>query len=329
MTMLAEEIEKAENSILLNEVPQVLEVAYQFRAMNTDIEMIIYTHETEKAAAACHQIETIFNETEDLLSRFRSSSELSQLNQSGYLENVSDLLFENVAAAYKMAAITEGIFDPTILDALEAAGYNRSYEKITASGAQPQLLIINKVVTFQPWRFIKLDATKRSIKLPFGTRIDLGGIAKGSTVDRVAKFLYAQGFVNFMISAGGDMWLAGVPPIGDNAWTVAVQNPIQKGATEIKRLLVTNKAVATSATTGRRWQVNNQNRHHLIDPRTGEPTNNHIASVTAVADSVQLADVMAKTALIMGPQGAKKLLAQISGLSALYFVTDQQELIEL
>lgn len=312
---------------MLIETEQVLEVAYNFRAMNTAIEMIIYTPETEKAAIACKAVENIFAETEDLLSRFRPTSELSELNRRGSLENVSELLYQNVAAAYKMASLTNGIFDPTILDALEAAGYNRSYEQIAANGAQ--LLTTNKVISYQTWRFIKLEAAKRSIKLPYGTRLDLGGIAKGSTVDRAAKFLQNQGFENFMLSAGGDMWLSGVPPMDKQGWTVAVQNPIQKNSPEICRLLVSDKAVATSATTGRHWQVNGHNRHHLIDPRTGEPTANHIASVTAIADTVQLADVMAKTALILGPQGAKQFLAQFSALTALYFVTDREELIEL
>jgi thiamine biosynthesis lipoprotein len=315
---------------------EIMEVALNFRAMNTDIELLIYTDQTEKAVTASHNVETIFAETEASLSRFRPTSELSHLNQHGYLEEASPLLYQNVEAALQMNLLTEGIFDPTILNALEAAGYDRSFELIGGAKATgPHLLSTPGIIAnYNNAQFLKLDSTQHSIKLPYGTHLDLGGIAKGTTVDRVAEFLRQAGFTNFMISAGGDMFLQGVPPqVGaEQGWTVAVQNPIAETVTGevLTTLLVSNKAVATSATTGRRWLVNGQRRHHLIDPRTGEPTDNGLASVTAVADSVQMADVMAKTALILGPaEVQRRNLLQRAGLTSLLFVTLQGEMITL
>jgi thiamine biosynthesis lipoprotein len=318
---------------------EIMEVALNFRAMNTDIELLIYTDETEKAVAASHNVETIFAETEASLSRFRPTSELSRLNQQGYLEEASTLLYQNVEAALQMNLLTEGIFDPTILNALEAAGYDRSFELIGGvKAAGPHLLSTPGIIAnYNNAQFLKLDPMQRSIKLPYGTHLDLGGIAKGATVDRVAEFLRQAGFTNFMISAGGDMFLQGFPPqaVMEQGWTVAVQNPMLEADTSetneiLTTLLVLNKAVATSATTGRRWLVNGQRRHHLIDPRTGEPTDNGLASVTAVADSVQMADVMAKTALILGPvEVQKRNLLQRAGLTSLIFVTLHGEMITL
>ena len=316
---------------------EIMEVALNFRVMNTDIELLIYTNEAEKAVTASHTVETIFAETEASLSRFRPNSELSRLNQQGYLEEASLLLYQNVEAALQMNLLTEGIFDPTILNALEAAGYDRSFELIGgAKAAGPHLLNTPAIIAnYNNAQLLKLDPTRRSIKLPYGTHLDLGGIAKGATVDRVAEFLRQSGFENFMISAGGDMFLQGYPPqaVAEQGWSVAVQNPLAeaKAADEIlTTLLISNKAVATSATTGRRWLVNGQRRHHLIDPRTGEPTDNGLAAVTAVATSVQRADVMAKTALILGPaEVQRRNLLQQTGLTSLLFVTLQGEMIEL
>lgn len=311
--------------------PELLEIAYNFRAMNTEVELLIYTAETEKAEQACRQVETIFAATEAILSRFRYGSELSKLNREGYLEKATNLLYENVAAAQQMAELTGGIFNPTILDALEAAGYNRSFELIAKTTLTPQLLTTGpRIIGGYSWQQIELDPTRRSIKLPPATRLDLGGIAKGATVDQATRFLHQQNFQNFMLSAGGDMWLSGNPPQAIQGWTVAVQNPLEVGNQEmLTTLVVKDKAVATSATTGRHWWLNNKPRHHLIDPRTGEPTNNGIASVTAVATSVQLADVMAKTALILGPQEAALQLKQVTGLRSLFFVTSEGEKITL
>ena len=99
---------------------EILEVMHTFRAMNTGVEITIFTTEPDRAVAAGQQVEELFRANEAALSRFRAQSELTKLNQAGYLENVSDLLYDNIAAARRMHEFTGGIFDPTLLDALEA-----------------------------------------------------------------------------------------------------------------------------------------------------------------------------------------------------------------
>lgn len=309
---------------------ELLEVAYKFRAMNTEIELIIYTGAIERATDYCYRVEQIFAEAEAILSRFRPTSELSRLNREGRLENAPELLYENVLAARQMAALTDGVFDPTILGMLEAAGYDRSFDLIKNSGNRPYLLGGRNRVFCNNWQQLQLEPENRRIILPPGVQLDLGGIAKGSTVDRASRFLRQAGFSRFMLSAGGDMFLEGCPPQSEQGWTVAVANPLLDNSSEIiTTLFAANKGVATSAITGRCWTVSGKFQHHLIDPRTGEPANNGLASVTAVAGTVQLADVIAKTALIMGPVEASKSLKGINGLTSLLFVTLGGELIKL
>ncbi|NWJ47266.1 MAG: FAD:protein FMN transferase [Chloroflexi bacterium] len=314
---------------------ELFEVSLNFRAMNTSIELIIYAAETDtdKAVAAANNIELIFNETEAQLSRFRPDSELSTLNNRGFLENPSPLMYEMIVAACKMRDLTEGIFDPTILEALESAGYNRSFETLRAG--TPQLFAPRATPTFKNYpsktqNSIEFDPQGRYIRLASGVRVDLGGIAKGSTVDRCADLLRKSGFKSFMISAGGDMYLEGSPPQDKNGWVVSVENEAPGFTGDITTLQVANKAVATSSTTGRSWLLDNQIRHHLIDPRTGQPSDNGLAAVTVVADTVRMADVMAKTALIMGREQCEKInLKQRGALNAILFVTLAGELIQL
>jgi thiamine biosynthesis lipoprotein len=308
---------------------ELREVAYKFRAMNTEIELLIYTDAVERAAHCCYQTEQLFAEAEAVLSRFRPTSELCRLNRQGWLESTSDLLYQSVADARRMAELTGGIFDPTILDMLEAAGYDRSFDLIKKTSS-PHLLHERNRVLYHNWQQLTLEPEKRRISLPFGMRVDLGGIAKGSTVDRASQFLREAGFTRFMLSAGGDMFLEGCPPQSASGWPVVVANPLPNHPSEsLTSLLVAKKGVATSAITGRCWTVSGKFKHHLIDPRTGEPTNNGLASATAVAGSVKLADVMAKTALILGPVEARKSLLGLAGLTSLLFVTLGGEVIKL
>jgi thiamine biosynthesis lipoprotein len=317
---------------LLAKETEILEVLHTFRAMNTGVEITIFTTETDRAIAAARRVEELFRDNEATLSRFRAQSELTRLNQAGYLENVSDLLYDNIAAACRMHEFTGGIFDPTLLDALEAAGYDRSFELI-AKGF-PRLFTLHQLDNFGRWKpqnphRIELDPVKKSIKLAPGVRIDLGGIAKGTTVDQAAGLLREAGFTDFMVSAGGDMYLEGRPPFHNEGWRVLVDDPNRKGGEPVAELFASNAAVATSSSTGRSWYLGRQRYHHLIDPRTHEPANTLIASVTVVAGSVQVADVMAKTALILGPEQTRRSgLIEKAGLQSLVFVTLEGEVIQ-
>ncbi len=316
-----------DNSLSLDELA---EVTLNFRAMNTAIELLIYVPkvEADKAVVVSHQVEGLFIETEAALSRFRPESELSQLNRQGYLEHASEVLYQNVAAACQMHDLTGGIFDPTILDALETAGYDRTFEGLKDSPRLVPSRSLPDLKTFN--NSIHLDQVKHRIELGKGVRLDLGGIAKGSTVDLAAKILRQNGFKSFMVSAGGDMYLEGCPPQDSRGWVVNIQNEAPNFIGDITTIQVIDKAVATSSTTGRRWLINGQTRHHLIDPRIQQPSANGLAAVTVVASNVQMADVMAKTALILGhTETAQLKLKQKAQLSAILFVTLQGELIEL
>jgi thiamine biosynthesis lipoprotein len=307
-----------------------LEFSSNFRAMNTDIELVVYVRARREQLKPTHQrfrqlsgqLQLLFSQAESCLSRFRENSELSRLNRQGYLEAASPLLYQTVKAALEMVEFTGGIFDPAILDALEAAGYDRSFELI--SQGQPGLNRHSYNLPYRPrLAKAKLDCALRAIELPAGLRLDLGGIAKGMTVDRAAAFLRQSGYHNFMISAGGDMFLSGHPGPPEQDWTVEVLDPLTLEG-HLAVLKARNQAVATSAITKRRWQIGQQVRHHLIDPTTGQPVNNGLAAVTVIAPTTQLADVLAKTALILGPEAGRAFITQQRGCAGLFVTLDRQ-----
>jgi thiamine biosynthesis lipoprotein len=313
---------------------ETIEITDSFKAMNTDIELILYPKLTtkkskleleRKTAATIGKVKTLFAQAEACMSRFLPNSELSKLNQKGSITGASPMFFETVSEALKMAELTEGIFDPTTLKALEAAGYDRSFELI----GQGQILSAAKFTmpSFHRYRKITLDPASRTITLPPDTKLDLGGIAKGMTVDRAARYLKQEGIADFMVSGGGDMYLAGQQPDEPSGWTVGVMNPLIPDGGDITDLTgISERGVATSAISKRRWSYGQKVRHHLIDPRTDQPVENELLAVTVVAPSTQLADVLAKTALILGPVSGSQFIEKQPGCAAL-FITMRGQLL--
>jgi thiamine biosynthesis lipoprotein len=297
--------------------------------MNTAVELAVLDRDKQvkaknRAEDAFARIRLLFRYAEKVMSRFLPDSELSQLNRTGYLKKASPLLFESVKATLEMAEFGEGFFDPTLLDELERAGYNRSFELV-----QPEHSLANNISKLPPlsgrWQGIKLEAATRTIRLPEGLRIDLGGIGKGLTVDRAARLLNNSGYRDFMVSAGGDMYLSGAFPEGAEGWEVELADPYDYANT-IATLQVSDGAVATSTTTRRRWIAGGEARHHLIDPRTGNPANTGLISVTVLATCASQADVMAKVALIMGLERGLEFINKQPGCEAI-FITEEKRLV--
>ena len=299
-----------------------VEVARRFRAMNSDVLAIVVAGagapDERIAAGALGEAEALFRTVEACASRFRPESELSALNRSaGRLFRASDLLLALVAAALDAAAATDGAFDPTLLDALERAGYDRSFERLAQTDrprAAPPARPPGASRAPAAWRGIRLDAHAGTIALPVGCRIDLGGIGKGWTVDRAVALLRAQGFRALAVDAGGDLYASGAAA-GGAPWTVGVSDPAQPER-DVAVLALDGQAVATSTTARRRWPAGGELRHHLIDPRTGRPAASGIASVSVVAETVARAETLAKAALVRGPRAGPALLRRqaVAGL---------------
>jgi FAD:protein FMN transferase len=267
--------------------------------MNTDVEVLSPVRESDILwAKTVDAIRGVFEDVENRLSRFRPDSELSALNGfAGEPFPASPLLFRAVRMAVEAARATAGIFDPTILRALEAAGYDRSFELITSTRGRSEATVLGG------YRSIQCDDDTHTIRLDPEQRIDLGGIGKGWAVDLALEAAVSR--PDICINAGGDIAARGSPGI-DDGWTITLEDGGQDepgpGTGRPVTVLIRDAAMATSTVLKRRWSVD-ENLHHLIDPRTGRPSESPFRSVTAVAASCAQADVAAKIALLMGEDG--------------------------
>jgi thiamine biosynthesis lipoprotein len=225
----------------------------------------------ETLQAAEHE----FHRLEALLSRFLPDSQLSRLNGAGRLEAGPDLLAV-VDAALEARERTSGRFDPTVHEAVVAAGYDRTFELVSV-GTRATLsagVACGGAVT--------LDHAASSVTLAPGVKLDLGGIAKGYAVDRALGILAGAGAA--VVDAGGDIAVSGKP------WPIGVET--SQGTITLE---VRDGALATSGRDRRRWAAPEGERHHLIDPATGRPAEGDLLRVTVLAGTAMEAEILAKS----------------------------------
>jgi FAD:protein FMN transferase len=278
---------------------------YEFRAMNTDI-VLAAEGSSEKVSAGFKQTCQFIQASEKRFTRFSDQSELSQLNRSsGSWFDASQDLFEILQLCSAYQEMTAGLFDPSILPELEAAGYDRSMDEIRAQGpGQSQNMLMPK--TSSSFQDIQFDPQQQRIRLPEGMKIDLGGIAKG-WIAQQAAYILAEYAGTCAVNAGGDMFLVGLPG-GEKYWRITLEDPNDFRRT-LNILKVGPGAVATSTTTSRKWVQDGHSQHHIIDPRTGQPAQTDFTSVTVIAPQLAQAEVFAKAVLISGSSQAASLVA--------------------
>ena len=210
-----------------------------------------------------------------------------------------------VQQAYELHQLTGGLFDPSILPALQTAGYDRSMDEIReADLALAAPAGYESAWQRPPFDAARFDPSARRIWLPAGVQIDLGGIAKGWIAARAAAYL-ARFTPACAVSAGGDMVLSGLPQ-DQPAWQVSLEDP--RDSQQVLAVLnLPPGALATSAVTKRRWTQGGQARHHIIDPRSGQPAEPAWLSVSVFTENATHAEAFAKALLIGGPLEAARM----------------------
>lgn len=266
---------------------------HSFPSMGTEIELLLMGGTDASAREAFEEAEELAGEWMRTFSRFDPESELSRLNAaSGEPVVVSSRMFQAVEAAIEAAQLTGGLFNPLVLPALVAYGYDRTFEELEVDSATSPR-------SYKPAAVeeMRVDAGQRAIQLPRDSALDLGGIAKGLYADELAGRLAEwQGGI---VSAGGDMRVWGEGP-DDGGWAVGVEDP---GFSEddIALVLLSDGGVATSGTNRRQWRRGGAPAHHLIDPRSGAPAAAIDRTVTIIAPTAVLAEI-GSTAYFIDPK---------------------------
>ena len=277
---------------------------HAFRAMGTDVLLVLDAADDHASRQALRDAEAEMRRIEAVASRFDPSSELSALNAAGDAEVSADLL-RLITLALAMRDATGGRFDPTVHEAVVSAGYDRSLERIPADAGAPG-------PAMPAGGDVQVHQRTGRVTLSHGTCLDLGGIAKGWTADRLADDLGMHG--PCLVSLGGDIAVRGL--MDGQPWPVEVMHADDPRVIGLRR-----GGMATSGTDRRRWTRDGVQMHHVIDPFTGRPSDTDLLRVTVVADDAATAEAWATALLVSGgEQAAREAIAR--GLAAVLVTGD-------
>lgn len=258
----------------------------------------------EAPQALDDEISRALHEVDASMSVFNKQSTLSAIN-AGTSMHTDALLYEVLTKARKVSEATDGAFDVTVMPLVNAWGFG--FKK----GEFPTDSQIDSLRAFVGFKRFELAPDSTIKKSDPRLMIDCGAIAKGYGVDRVARVLREHNVRNYMVEIGGEVVVKGRNPEGKD-WQIGVSKPVDNkdGAqTELQTVLSLHDcAVATSGNYRNFYMKDGHKYAHTIDPRTGRPVQHSLLSATVMAPDCATADAYATAFMVLGIEGAQKVL---------------------
>jgi FAD:protein FMN transferase len=292
---------------------------YTFHSMGSDVRLLIgprLRRTAPSALDAAHRERTFVLEFARRLSRFDPDSELSAMNRDPRATvPASRLLRAAVRAGLWAAERSGGLVEPTLVRALERAGYAGSLDGATPASLHDALdaAPVRRPARPDPrsrWREVVVDDEAGTIVRPPGVMLDTGGTGKGLCADAVAHRL--AGYARYLVDCGGDIAIGGIGAQLE-PYEIDVEHPLT-GST-IGRISARRGGIATSGLNVRIWRrADGAYAHHLLDPSTRRPAWTGLIGATALADSALEAETRSKLALLGGPEAARRVLAEHGGV---------------
>jgi len=280
-----------------------------FRKLGTEIDLQIVVGNSEQAAGAqkdFREIQENYDAIEKIFSRFDANSELSLLNKNlGTFQKASAEIIAITQKSIFYNNLTEGLFDPRIIEALESAGYDRTFDEVCLSEKDYEKK--PEICQRKLSEDLLVDPPAGAGKICFRERMDFSGIVKGYATDQMAKILSQKGWKNFLVDSGGDIFFAGLGADGKK-WRIDIEGIPEKSL----MLELSEEGVATSGIGKRKWERSGKRFHHIVNPKDPEHFSFDLQSVSVISPTVEEADVWAKTLFLMGMEKAKKVAQEKS-----------------
>jgi len=272
--------------------------------MGTRVSVELWHEDAARAEALVARVLDEYRRIDAAMSTYREDSEISRVNReaSAHAVVIGDELFGLVEQALGLSRASDGAFDISY----ESVGYLYDFR----AGRHPDAAAIAAAIDAVDYRAIEIDRAAHSIRFAKpGMRINLGGIAKGYAVERGAAMLRAAGVEYALLNAGGDTRV-----IGDRRgqpWIIGIRHPRLEGEVAT-RLPLVDEAISTSGDYERFFEEDGRRYHHIINPRTGEPTETLI-SATVIGPDATLTDGLATTVFVLGAEAGIALIERYDG----------------
>jgi FAD:protein FMN transferase len=282
--------------------------------MGTRITVELWSDDKDKAERGIDAVLEEMRHIDDSMSTYKPTSEVSQVNAKAAAApmRISKELFDLLTTAKEYSVITDGAFDITYA----SVGYLYDFRK----HVHPDEQQIHQALPAVNFRHVILDRRNQTVRFSQkGVRIDLGGIAKGYSVDRGIDVLKARGFTRAYVSAGGDSRI-----IGDRfgkPWMVGIRDPRKGEGTVITEIPLADAAISTSGDYERFFEEGGVRYHHIIDPHTGHSASK-VLSATIIGSYATRTDGLSKTAFVLGPEKAMEIYNRIDDVDAIIVKLD-------
>ena len=250
------------------------------------------------------------------MSHWEAGSDLSRFNRAaqGAWQQLPPAFSRVLAAALTVAEASNGAFDPAMGALADLWGFGPSGPREAVPGREAIAAVRGGLVEHDP-ALLRARRTGPA-------QLDFSGIAKGYGVDAIANHLLAQGHADFLIEVGGELRGAGVKPDGQ-PWWVELEAPPGSKVVPV-RVALHGLSVASSGDYRRYFTHGGRRYAHTLDPRTGEPIDNGVASVSVLHAECMMADAWATALTVLGPEGM--VLAERAGM-AVQMVAGGRELL--
>jgi thiamine biosynthesis lipoprotein len=292
----------------------------QGRTMGTFYQVKVVTGRSQGISGLQEKIEKRLAEINRSMSTYMPQSEISRFNrfhQTGVKFKISDDFYQVMQAAEKVYQLSDGAWDGTVNPLVDLWGFGRKGLK-TIVPAKTEILSLQTSVGFH---HIEIMAPGYLIKKHVQISLDLSSIAKGYGVDAVTAVLQREGFENFLVEIGGEVFAAGVRKDGKQ-WRIGINRPRKDAAVNdvYKVVSLKNRAFATSGDYRNFFEVNGIRYSHVIDPNSGYPVSNGVVSVSILAGDCTFADGLATAIMVMGPEKGLALVNRLDGVEGLIVV---------
>ena len=255
-----------------------------------------------------------------LMSHYKAESALSKINREAGTSavTVEPELYDFIAEALRYSRDSDGAFDITVGPLMRVWGFFRGEGRLASN---------KDVESVQPligWQHVIMNAEHHTIRFDRpGVELDLGGIAKGYAVDRVVRILRASNVGAALISAGGSTTYGlGAPP-GRKAWTVSIEDPVDRN--KIARGVdLRDRALSVAGSSEKSFEVDGVRYSHIMDPRTGRPVQG-VLSVAVISKTGTEGDALDDALFVLGPVRSRKYLKRLEDVEMFFFLPDGQK----
>jgi FAD:protein FMN transferase len=278
--------------------------------MGSELQLTAWTTDEAAADSAFEAVFQEFDRLERLMSTWQEGSDIQQLNAAAGLHpvRVGTEIRDVLRTASQISEWTGGKFDVTF--AALSGLWKFDYQD--RDNTVPDRNEVLRRLPFINYRDLKVDEQSGTAFLRRrGMRANLGGIGKGYAVDRAVDILRRRGFHDFMIQAGGDMYVAGRR--GDRSWRLGIRDPRGPADRSFAALDLSDGTFSTSGDYERFFLKDGRRYHHILDPGTGEPALG-CRSVTIVTDRAVIADGLSTGVFILGPEAGMALIERLPGV---------------